>query len=76
MAALLLDCEQAGRRQAREVAARGLRGDPGGAGELGGGERAAVHQRVQHPCARRVAGERGNLCKHGGGGHGPILVIS
>ena len=60
MAALLLDGEQARRRHAGQMAAGRLRRDAGDARQLGGRQRAAVHQRVQHAGARGIAGERGD----------------
>ena len=73
--ALLLDGEQPRRGQARQMAAGGLRRDAGDARQLGRRQRAAVHQRVQHAGAGRVAGERGDLGERGVAGHGLILRL-
>ena len=66
---LLLDFEQPRHAQARQVGAGRLRRDAGDAGELGGGERTSVHQRVQHARARRVSGKRGDFRERGIAGH-------
>src|SRR5262245_47622715 len=61
---LLLDGEQSCRGQTSEVPAGGLRRDTGDAGELGGGERASVHQRLQHAGTGRITRECGHFCEH------------
>ena len=66
---LAMPAEQPGRGQPREMAARGLRRDTGSARQLGGGQRAAVHQRHQHGGAPRVADQRGGFGKGGGCEH-------
>ena len=66
---LLLDGEQPRHGQARQVAAGRLRRDAGDAGELGGRQRASVHQRVQHAGARGISGERGDFRERGVAGH-------
>ena len=69
VAPLLLDGEQPRHGQARQVAAGRLRRDAGDARELGGRERASVHQRMQHARARGVSGKRGDFRERGIAGH-------
>lgn len=54
--------------QLQQMAACGLRGDAGGAGEFGGGQRTGVHQRHQHAGSggRILLTGRTDLLLHGG----------
>ena len=61
MPALLCQGEKPAFRKPGQMAARRLRRDATGKGELGGGQGAAAEQRRQHVGASGVADERGDL---------------
>src|SRR5260370_33161842 len=60
MAALLLDIEEAGILKLAEMHARRRKHDARFLGELGCGERLAVHKRSEHVGARRISQQRRN----------------
>src|SRR5260370_10394436 len=60
MAALLLDIEEAGILKLAEMPARRRKHDARLLGELGRGERLAVHERREHVGARRISQQRRN----------------
>src|SRR5258708_20910738 len=60
MAALLLDIDEAGILELAEMPARRREHDARLLGELGCGERLAVHERSQHVGARRISQQRRN----------------
>jgi hypothetical protein len=65
MPALLFDLHEARGGHFSEVPARGLRGNAGDPRKFRRSQSAPIHQRMQHAATRRVAGERGYLCKSG-----------
>jgi len=67
--ALPLDAEQPGIGHPREVAAGGLGGDAADARQFRRGQRAPVHQFVEHRRAGWVADQRGDAGDHRIAGH-------